>query len=203
VNQNLNKTLKKMMLLALSVGALVAFMAPAVAQADIELTGVDIGEEITATSLNFSTTFWGSVFNCAKVTLHLRVEVSSSEHILLAPTSTATTKGCAVAGALPTTFTDWTLLEDLTIDTWGAGEVTVEFTSHIVFPPLGIDITNCHNGGIINLQGSNGSSSLTLNPSALTGGGGGGCPEETTMSGSFSLENGAAELVVLDSVDTP
>jgi hypothetical protein len=190
----------------LSVGALVAFMAPAVAQANVVLTNaaeepVPTGTSVTATSANLQMVSTGATYKCEKVTLHFELTTNGTEHVVLAPTGASTTN-CSASG-LPATITDPTVLEDLTINTWGTGEATAEFTSDVVFAPLGIDLTNCHLEGKIHVQAAGGSS-LNVGPSKLTnpGGSGAGCSEEGSMSGSFGIEDSNGNPLTLDFVAT-
>jgi hypothetical protein len=105
--------LKKMMLLALSVGALVAFAAPAAAQADElyeEIEGpLEFGAEVTARSINtiIVATQLGVTVECSEVIFHLRVQENGPE-IELSPTAEpVTTFGCstAITNATPGTVT--------------------------------------------------------------------------------------------------
>jgi hypothetical protein len=91
--------IKKMMLLALAVGALVAFAAPA-AQADElyeeESGALEVGAEVTATSTNLTQTWTGvgKTLTCQEVILHLGVDENGPESIHLS-TLAATSIGCS------------------------------------------------------------------------------------------------------------
>jgi hypothetical protein len=84
--------LKKMMLLAMAVGALIAFAAPTVAQA--ELTGVEKGDTIIATSTNLRTTTAGGTLFCKHV--QINAEVTGNGATATAQTTSVTTNECSV-----------------------------------------------------------------------------------------------------------
>jgi len=92
--------IKRLVLLAMAVGALVAFAAPAMAQAD-ELyeesigvkTPLKIGSEITLTSTNLKTTLFFGTLTCEKVTIHEEVTKNGPTTITGKERST-TAEGC-------------------------------------------------------------------------------------------------------------
>lgn len=100
--------LRKTMLLALSVGALIAFAAPTVASAQLKENGVDlaVGAEVTATSTNLETLATGLGVNltCEIVTLHLKVERNNPGDMELSDVAT-TIEGCTSPITNPTAGT--------------------------------------------------------------------------------------------------
>jgi hypothetical protein len=103
--------LKKMMLLAISVGALVAFAAPAVAQAQelYELEGkvhkpLAVGVEVTATSTNLITHTPLGTLECTKVTIHgiVAKNETNTAHI---SNNSITVEGCNTTITDPTVGT--------------------------------------------------------------------------------------------------
>ena len=203
--------LKKMMLLALSVGALMAFAVPTVAQADVQLTDVNgepVSGEITATALgtlvttvNHPTPF--PRLECGNVTLHMNVLTNGLEHVELEQIGEATTSGCALnlngTTKLPASITDGTV-GALTIDTWGEGSATSTFVSDV--PAAGL--ANCRLEGDVNVLATDGTDILDVEPSLLTKeeGSGEGCSNSGTIEGSFTLENNLGPLTI-DAVNTP
>jgi hypothetical protein len=201
--------LKKMMLLAMSVGALVAFAAPAVAQANVQLTdnngqrlASNQGVGITATSTNLVTTLeGGGQLECEHVTLHLELLTNGLNHVTLKQLGEATTTNCNLnVGALFTAeITDGTLGfgegNEITIDTWGEGTTNALFGADV--PELGI---NCTQEGSVDVLATDGTDVLDVEPSLLTGTGCG----NGTIHGEFTLEtsgtNGAP--VFIDAVNT-
>jgi len=88
--------IKKLAMLAMAIGALVAFAAPAIAQAD-ELTeeGVplEVGAEVTLTSTNLVTTSPLGTLTCKKVTIHGEVTENGPTTVKGREIST-TVEGC-------------------------------------------------------------------------------------------------------------
>jgi len=213
---------KKLTLLAMALGALVALAAPAFASANVQLTDVNgnripNGSEITVTSGNLVTTTESGFLECAeaeagKVTIHFEVVTNGLEHVVLKQLGAATTVNCVLnigTAKIPTTITDGTvgveeneeeeITHEVTINTWGTGVTNSTFVSDI--PVGGGAEISCHLEGAVHLQGSNGSDVLNAGPSLLAGAGAG-CPNAGVIEGSFTIEN-AAGSVTLDSVNTP
>jgi hypothetical protein len=111
--------LKKMMLLAMAVGAIAAFAAPAMAQASVELSDSEgtlpIGAEVTATSHNLVTfsPVLGTL-TCERVTIHGDVTENGESSIHIEETNTET-EGCSPA---PITIAE---SGDITIEEGGTG----------------------------------------------------------------------------------
>lgn len=193
---------KKIMLLAGMALALVAFAAPAVAQAKVTLTengnALKPGDLVTATSTNLqTTTALGLTLTCQKVTLHYEVEVNGLDHVVLQPTTAhnATAETCHVI--TPGGITDEVHIsnagtEELTINTWGTGEAASTFTSLIT------GVATCTFSGAVHVQATGGGG-LNVGPSALTGPCGGG-----TIHGDFTMETPDANKtpITLDFVNT-
>jgi len=200
--------LKKMMLLAMAVVAVVAFAAPAMAQAEVVLTEenqpLEEGAEITATSTNLVTTFTGGSLQCSKVTFHFEVKTNGPEHVVLTTLNhtEGTTEGCNATatgvGTVPATITDPTLAHEVTINTWGTATAAASFKSDA--PLLGL--SECSLAGTVHFQASGGSN-IGVGPSGLTGGGGSaGCPTSGTIEGTLALETADGTPIVLDYVAT-
>lgn len=87
--------IKKMMLLALSVGALAAFAVPTVASAQLKEGGVALktGVEVTATSTNLETvaTGLGTKLTCKLVTIHMKLVKNNAGANGVEATNVATT----------------------------------------------------------------------------------------------------------------
>lgn len=161
--------IKKMMLLAMAVGALLAFAGPAMAQADVlsDSEGdLPIGAEVTATSTDLVTEVPGlPTLECALVTIHGDV-VANGPVIEIEETET-TVNGCNLPITNPASG-------DITI---GGG---VGIASESTFVAAGI----CHFTGNIPFSYETNSDTLTITgEEQLTSACGNG-----TMSGSFTLE---------------
>lgn len=205
--------LKKMMLLAISVGVLVAFAAPAVAQANVYLYEIIEEEEValannagvTATSTNLVTTLeGGGQLQCELVTLHLEVQTNGLNHVVLKQLGVATTTNCNLnTGTLfAATITDGTLgagigqEHKITINTWGTGTTGAHFKADV--PALGLE---CNLDGPVHVQGTNGTDILHVGPSALMGTPAPPC-HNGTIEGTFTMETSDGTPVYLHSVTT-
>jgi hypothetical protein len=188
--------MRKLMLMALSIGALVAFMAPAAAQA-VELTengtALTPGAEVTATSSNLVTTTQGGVFECGSVVLHLTVGTNGPEHVTLTQDGVATAANCELnqtgigKGHLPATITDGTIGE-MTINEAGEGEASATFIDDVYANAAHTILAlSCHAEGQVSVQGVAGTDELIVNPSPLTITNPG-CPPSGTIEGTFTLE---------------
>lgn len=204
---------KKMTLLAMAVGALVAFAAPAVAQANVYLYEINAAEEevvlgnnagVTATSTDLVTTLeGGGQLECELVTLHLQVQTNGQNHVVLKQLGEATTTNCKlnVGTLLSATITDGTLgtgigqEHKITINTWGTGTTGGHFKADI--PAAGLE---CELDGSVHVLGTNGTDILHVGPSALTATGTG-C-HNGTIEGSFTTETSNGTPVYLHSVTT-
>jgi hypothetical protein len=199
--------MRKLILMALSIGALVAFMAPAAAQA-VELTDegnpLATGADVTATSSNLVTTTGGGTFECVAVVLHLTVGTNGPEHVTLSQDGIATTSNCELdktsvgGGHLPITVTDDTV-SGLTIGENGEGSAEATFIDDIYGNAAHtILLASCHVEGALSLKGAApGSDELIVKPSALAITNPG-CPPTATLEGSFTLETSNSVPVELD-----
>lgn len=172
--------LKKMMLLALSVAALVAFAAPAMAQADelVDSEGpLPIGAEVTATSTNLVTKSALGELKCTFVTIHAEVaENGPSIHLNDLATTTA---GCNVAITNPT-----------------AGTITLEGGTGLATGATFVAAGACDFAGNIPFSYATGTSSLTVTGTNQLS-----APSPcgtATMSGSFNLETSGGEAVTIE-----
>ena len=198
--------LKKMMLLALSVGALVAFMAPA-AQANVQLTDegepLASGADVTATSSNLITTLaGGGQLECEKVTLHLTVGTNGLNHVTLNQDGFATTTNCNINVGIKfkAVITGGELGHaegtEVTFDTWGTATTTAHFGADIA--ALGLA---CTDTGLVDVLATNGTDIIDVKPSVLTGSGSEGCGNGT-IHGEFTLETEDGTPVFVDAVNT-
>jgi opacity protein-like surface antigen len=171
---------KKTMLLALSAGAIIAFAAPAMAQADelVESGGtvhLAKGAEVTATSTNLATVVPGvGTLTCSKVTVHGTLKKVTAP-ITIGQTTTEV-EGCNVPVTNPE-------VAEIVIE-GGSGEGSgVSFTADLS--------PSCMLGGTVAFTYTTNSDVLSIAGSILTGTCGGG---QGTISGSFTLEtaNGTA-----------
>jgi hypothetical protein len=197
--------LKKMMLLAMAVGALIAFAASAVAQADVELTNnkeetLGVGTTVMATSTDLQTTIGVNTVSCALVQLNFEVTANGLQHVVLTPVGEAVAVGCNLNGVSAMAVTDWTVLEDLTVNTWGTAEVTAKF----IFSLQGFGL-GCTLEGVLHIEGIGpGTSGIDVGPAWMSNPGGSesGCISGMEMHGSFTLEDDEGEPVTLDYVET-
>lgn len=143
--------LKKIMVLAAALAALIAVAAPA-AQAELTLTNeaeehVPLNTPITAVSEDTHTTTGAGVLSCAVVGItgkltengaHITVEADGVN-----PSATAT--GCTANGVLPAHIT--AKVDKITLETGGVGHAYgVTFVSQVTAPPppLGPGTFSCH-----------------------------------------------------------
>jgi hypothetical protein len=180
--------LKKMMLLAVAAGALVAFAAPTVAQAT-ELkegkTKLAVGAKVTATSTNLVTTTAAGKLACALVTIHGNV-TENGPSAVIEPTSTTTSECHLITASNGVTHA--VTITDPTVGTikltgGGASSATATFIADI--PTLGVE---CHFAGTVAFTYVSKSDTFSIPGSILTGSGAT-CPvSEGTIEGSFTLE---------------
>lgn len=198
--------LKKMMLLALSVGALVAFAAPAAAQANVRLTengtALANGAEITATSTNLVTeTVGGGTLICEKVTLHLEVVENGLTHVELKQLGAATTTNCTASGVLPATIFNGGVTENITINTWGTSNTNATFLSKVYFDAEHTQLAQeCDYAGTFHIVpvGPSDTDTIKVTESPLTAPG---C-ENAHIEGTFTLETSGGAEVTLDYTET-
>jgi hypothetical protein len=167
--------IKKMMLLAVSAAALVAFAVPAVAQASVELSDAEgtlpIGAEVTATSHNLVTESPAlGTLECERVTIHGHVTENGPTSVHIAETGTET-EGCTAPITNPS-----------------AGEITIEEGGTAIgstFLVAGV----CDFAGSIPFTYETNTDEITVTGSEQFNGNCG----PGTMTGSFTLEteNGA------------
>jgi hypothetical protein len=197
---------KKLMMLVMAVGALVAFAAPAMAQAETVLTQEETplaaGSHVTATSINnlVTTLEGGPVLACGEVMLTLEVKANAPEPVLK-QLGEAVTVGCGLfVGApepFPATITDGTLGvgegSEIKFNGTGGAVTTAHFGADV--PELGLV---CTLDGAVTTQATNGTSTLDVAPSLLAGAGTPGC-SNGTLEGSFQLETENGTPIEIDS----
>lgn len=139
---------KRMILLAMAVGALVAFSVPTVASAQLLKQGtkpLPVGAEFTATSTNLVTTTELGHLTCSKVTLHLKVTKNEGATSSAATTG-VTTEGCHLVTTpneetFPATITNASA--SFHIQQKGVGTATATFLADIGEPVF----AECHEEG--------------------------------------------------------
>ena len=186
--------LKKTMLLAVAASALVAFAAPAIAQAtsltDPPGTKLVKGALVTATSTNLETTVTGGgALFCEKVTIHGEVTNAggAGKSVTITPSST-TTENCQITGVGPVAITKPTV-GVITLGGSGTGSASATFIADIP--------QECHFAGNIAFSWVSGTDTLSIPGSSLLGTGVN-CPPEGTISGSFTLETSNGTSVLID-----
>lgn len=183
--------IKKTMLLAISVGALVAFAAPTAASAQQLLengTPLAKGAEFTATSTNLVTTTAAGTLECVNVTIHAEVKnnkATTSEAV----SKSVTTTNCVTTTpeSVPTTITAASAnfhLEPSGVGTAGAtfiADIGPSLQCHFASTTPALGITYTTNTDSVHVEGT------------LVGTGVG-CPSSGTIHGDFTLEtsNGTA-----------
>jgi hypothetical protein len=201
--------LKKIMLLALAVGALVAFAAPATAGAH-ELTNeaeetLATGTTITGVSHNTTMTLpENRDIVCETVTIHGIVEVNNGSTVKVVddPEGADTAETChllvtnppgTVVATIPLTFTP--TFEELHLSTGEGATNTVRFSFLMHIPLSG--------GGTFTCQEESGASTVTLttgtnviHASSVIRSESPGCFQESEMHGSFALTSGAEQVIV-------
>ena len=191
--------LKKMMLLAMAVGAIVAFAAPAMAQATTTVTGTDgkAASTFTATSSNLTTQT--SVGRLACNTVHITGNVSNGADATLSGihgTATSdihpfnTAAECPILGPLGEVVTAARITSisgEMTLE-GGSGEAEFGFHFDVTIAP-GVLATcdyNTSGGAALTYSGS----VITITPpgAELVGTGETGCPTEGTLDGELTLD---------------
>jgi hypothetical protein len=177
--------IKKMMLLALSVGALVAFAAPAIASANTgQLTGA--GETLVGTSTNTKTVTAAGTLVCSHVELEGEVQENGASGSMLG-NGVGFTEGCEVEqNHAPVTITDPTVTT-LTLNSSG-GSATLTFISDIA------GVLVCHFSGTVPVTWT--APSNTIHIAGTLTGTGAGCPTAGSISGDFALSSGGEEVIV-------
>lgn len=182
---------KKLTMLAMAVGALLAFAIPAVASANVTLTdesgaAVEVGTEITATSTNTTTVTANGSLTCPKVIIHGELTSNGSD-VAIKSLSTTTEGQCKFGGLINTTITS-PAVGNITLTTGGSGTIaSTTFVSDIGAP---VNLS-CHfSSGSLGISWT--STGVSVSKGGLTGTGTG-CPSKGEISGEFSLEaNGEA-----------
>jgi hypothetical protein len=176
--------IKKMMLLATAIAALVAFVAPAAAQAEAIVTNSEgaPAEEITAFSTNtLSTTSLGLTLSCAEVDLNVHLTQNDTETALGTGTGTANGPNggpCTVVGlGAPVTITQ-ILVNEIDLD--GGGTGTASFT--YLYDTLGLE---CHFDGEAGITYEPGSDEIHIAGTLV--GPGEPCPTSGEIHGDFTV----------------
>ena len=201
--------LKKLTLLAMSVAALVAFIAPAAAQATGPLiTNAEGGAagKITATSTNTVSETENGTLECTTVTLHLTATENANTTVKGSGTGTASgnpgaeppthTGRCASSSGLGVEITSITV-SDIHLTKHGGvttGTAKFSYTYDLYFGAL--KVAECTFGGEATVERT-GASSMSINGNLTKTAGSEACPAAGTISGSFSVkdENGEAAII--------
>ena len=187
---------KKLTLLAMAVGALVAFAAPAAANAQLltsEGVAVPVGTDITATSTNLQTTTEQGILECAKVTIHAKVTANTAE-TSAAESTAVTTEGCVTNVGFTTFPTNIpTASADLHLEGGGVGTALATFVAEIETPEATL---TCHFEGEPALGYESGTDVLGVRGGMA--GSGAGCAEAGEIHGEFTLETEGGEPVTID-----
>jgi hypothetical protein len=176
---------RKMLVLVVATGALIALSAPGTAQA-VQLaengTPLTVGADVTATSTNFKVTTAAGTLVCESTTLHSFV-ANNVASITLMPEA-ATMSSCSIAGAgLPVTVNEVVMGEIVLGAGAGSGEMTIKYE----IPSLGVK--NCHLAGGVLMSYELGSSIVKFLPTwKLSGKGPAGCATAGEPEGEFVLE---------------
>jgi hypothetical protein len=185
--------MKKLTLLAMAVGALLAFAIPAAASANVTLTNeneeaVSVGTKVTATSTNTTTTTANGQLSCPKVIIQGEVTTNGSD-VGIKSLSTTTEGQCRFAGMFDATITN-PAVGDITLTTGGVGTIaSATFVSDI--PAVGL---TCHfSSGSLGISWN--STGVAVSKGALAGTGTG-CPTKGEITGSFTLAAGAEALSI-------
>jgi hypothetical protein len=187
--------LKKMTLLAISVGALVAVAAPAMAQAQqlYELNGKQhvalVGSsdptkapKITATSTNLVTTTPLGSLTCTKVTIHGLVTKNTANEVEIS-NNVVTVEGCNHE-ITPATVGSITIVKSETLGVAHDATFVVDHGCHFTGD---IPFDYAHDTDVLTVTGSN---QLTGTPSSPCGTG--------SMTGSFTLETSDGTTVFME-----
>jgi hypothetical protein len=187
--------IKKLTLLAMAIGALVAFAVPAMASADVRLTDalgtVEVPSDITGTSGNAQTVTANGTLVCEEV--HVTATVTTNtEATVFASGKSATANKCKVLQTgTPVVITP--TLENIHITTGGTKTASFKFVAHIG----GVGGPKCEYGGTVPVSYTSGSSSLHAEGTLTGSSGVAPCNLTAAFSGDFALsnENGAVELM--------
>jgi hypothetical protein len=189
--------LKKMMLLAMAVGALVAFAAPAIAQAETVITDTEElpATTMTAFSSNLTTTTAVGILDCNTVNITGNVtngtpatlsEIHGTATSDVHPFSTIgecpvrNGEGTPITGARITAISGHAELEG------GTGTASFDFTYDVTVAP-GVFLSGCTfttSGAALTYSGDN----ITLDNAVLTGSGPAGCSTTGELSGDLTLD---------------
>jgi hypothetical protein len=190
--------LKKMMLLAMAVGALIAFVGPAVAQGATltDEAGEHYSGPIAAVSTNLKWTTASSALACEEVSIHGSASQSGGMVTISSNVVTVTTF-CPINGLPPTYKTHVTSASMGTI-TIGAGTGSTAATFTYDLTNNGVKVAGvCHLAGTIGFTYTSGTGVLNVPGSGLAGGGPG-CTEGGTMHGSFTITDGEGNPLTID-----
>ena len=187
--------MKKLTLLAMAIGALLAFAIPAAASAatgQLTENGVPLktGATFLATSTNVTTTTEAGKLSCEKVTLDLIVSSNSSSGS--AASGSGTSSGCLLEGVnIPVNITTITI-KSITLSSTG-GKATFSFT----FDSEGAKLKDCTiTGTNVPVTWTPGTDTVHIAGSVV--GSGSGCPTSGTIAGDFTLETADGTPLTID-----
>ena len=179
--------IKKLTLLAMAVGALVAFAVPAAASANVQLTNsggkpIAANTTITATSTNAQTATSNGTLTCESVTVGAILTKNTPETVLLSDDEgSGSATGCKVKEtSLPVTITP--TFEELHLTTAGA-TASFSFVAHLG----GVGGPKCtYTGVAVPVTYTPGTSSISVS-GTLTGSGVAPCSATAAFTGTFAL----------------
>lgn len=192
--------LKKMMLLAMAVGALVALAAPAMASAvtltDEHGNAVPVGTIVTATSANSETTAGGNVIACEEVDITGEVTENNGPHVTIEEMTVSTSDPCFFNG-FPIVHIRAAITGKITLEPGGGGLASgVSFEAEIT------GVTTCTftgSGAGESLPVGWAAGGVSLGGAVNLNGAGPGCPGAGEIHGSFGITSANhAEIFTLD-----
>jgi len=180
---------KKMTLLAMAVGAIAAFVAPAAANATIltDSSGtLQPGATVFATSTNTETTTSTGTISCAKVEFDLTVVSNGTPAEIFGG---GEAEGCKVTQNSAPIVITLINIEEILINGGGTGEMTFTFVSDIA------GVLTCHFSGTV---------PITYTPTTdlihIAGGlvgAGANCPSAAAIHGTFTLKTANGDPVTI------
>jgi hypothetical protein len=190
--------LKKMMLLAMAVGALIVFTAPAVAQAELtdsEGNSIKEGSMVSSTSTNLRTTTAGGTLFCQHVVIYSEVTIKGFTVTL--HTTEVIIKECSVEqNGVPVTITNATA-GTITLN---EGSGTAEATFEDDIPLAGL--FGCHLSGIVGISYTPGTDVISLGGETPNLAGSpidpAGCANAGLLEGSFAMTDEEGNPVTID-----
>lgn len=186
--------IKKLTLLAMAVGALVAFAVPSMASAAVTNSLGEAAETVDAVSENTVSVTNGGTLDCDTVELNLSLTPETTAHYTGSGTAEGTTGSHEGACEITQNKTPVTVTSiNATVNLNGGGTGTASFSYSIL---VGHAVP-CVIDGTANVTYTPGSDVITLKEGKLTGTSTSPCPTAGTISGDFKVTSGG-EAVEID-----